>query len=376
MKSLARKFSLIALLPVICFLFVTAATAEEITVNSYYGVYDAAVKKPGFPSKSLKGPVTETWVSPKPKKGYHIGVLFPHLKDSYWIAANYGIISHAKALGLKITLLSAGGYSKFGNQMRQLRQLAEKEKVDGIVLASVDYKKMDKVIANALPSTLPVVELINDINCPTISAKSLLSFYEMGYKAGEFVVNDSAGKHIKVAFFPGPEKSGWAPDTYNGFKAAVDKLKKSGQKIALSPPQWGDTTPKDQGGRLLRYLGKKVNHKTDYIVGNAVAAVEAVAFLEKNKANHPKAKIVSTYITKTVHEQIKNGRIKASPSDQTVLQCKISLDMMVRLLNGEKTGDKFPFRVSPQIPLVTDENIAEYSAEKLFGDKNFKPVVN
>lgn len=349
--------------------------AGELQVNSYYGKYDVAQKKPGFPAPSLQGPVAETWITPTPKKPYRIGVLFPHLKDSYWVAADYGIMSHAKALGVNITLHEAGAYINFGNQKMQLTALATGKKVDGIILASVDYTKMDQTVAEVVNSGVPVIELINDIRAPKITAKSLVSFFEMGYKAGEFVINDSGGKALKIAFFPGPENSGWAPETYDGFNAAVSRLKHPNQQITMIGPFYGDTRPEVQALRLEQSLNKTENYQMDYIVGNAVAVVEAVNYLAQHRTNYPNTQIVSTYITPTVYEQMTQGTIAASPSDQTIDQCRIALDMMVRLLNGEQPGKDFPFRAGPIIPLITKDTLAQYRYEDLFGEKNFVPVV-
>lgn len=352
------------------------ADAKGITVNSYYGNYDANKKNVGFPSESLEGPVREEWVSPKPKRNYHIGVLFPHLKDSYWIAANYGMVAHAKELGVKLTLHTAGAYINFGNQRQQLKSLAAKTKVDGIILASVDYAKMDEFVAEVTDSGVPVIELINDITAPAIKAKALVSFFEMGYKAGEYVVKDSSGKDIRVAFFPGPRQSGWAPETYAGFMAAVSDHKNTGQNITVLEPAYGDTRPEVQLMRLEHCLNEAKHADIDYIVGCAVAAVEAVKYLSENREKHPNAKVVSTYITITAYEEIEKGNIAAAPSDQTIVQCKMALDMMVRLLNGEQPGKDFPFRSGPVIPVVTKENIGEYRYEDLFGKKDFVPVVH
>lgn len=360
----------------LCFLFASMADANEIIVNSYYGKYDANKKKVGFPSERLEGPVTEKWITPKPKRNYHIGVLFPHLKDSYWIAANYGIITHAKELGVNITLHTAGAYGRFGDQREQLMSLATKTKADGIILASVDYTKMDRFVAEVTDLGVPVIGLINDITAPAIKAKALVSFFKMGYKAGEYVVKDSGGKDIKVAFFPGPQKSGWAPETYEGFMSAVSEHKKPGQKVTVLEPSYGDTRPDVQLMRLEHCLDKPENSNINYIVGCAVAAVEAVKYLSKNREKHPKARIVSTYITITVYEQINKGKIVASPSDQTTVQCIMALDMMVRLLNGEQAGKDFPFRSGPVIPVITKDNVGEYSYEYLFGEKGFVPVVH
>lgn len=357
----------------ICFSCISLAAEEVIQINSYYGQYDAARKISGFPSKSLKGPVMEKWVTPVPGRAYHIGVLFPHIQDAYFNTANYGIISHARRLGLKVTFYTAGAYLNFGNQRMQLNYLASNERVDGILLTSVDYKKMDPFVKQVSDVGIPVVALINDIHAPTIGAKIFAPFFDIGYRLGQYVLKDSADKPIKIAFFPGPESSEWAPATYNGFTAAISKLRPGGKEITLLEPLYGDTRPDVQMLRL-NTLNHKKHHNIDYIIGNAVAAVAAADYLKEHDNIHPGARILSTYITTTVYEQIKNGLIMAAPSDQTISQCKIALDMVVKILNKEEPGKDFPFLALPVISLITRDNIDQFSYESLFGEKNFTPV--
>ncbi|MCP3922009.1 MAG: TMAO reductase system periplasmic protein TorT [Desulfobacterales bacterium] len=358
---------------ILAFLLTSSMTkAEEILVKSYYGKYDVGTKEVGVPAKSLNNPLIQKWISPTPKKNYHIGVMFPHLEDSFWITANYGIISHAKKIGVKITLYSAGGYIFLGNQRSHLIKLQKEDNVDGIILASVAYKKMDGFVQEVNDKGVPVIALINDIHAPSIKAKSVVSSYDIGYMAGEFVVKDSKNKDIKVAVFPGPKRSGWADEQYKGFVSAISELKKSNQKITLSTTKYGDTRPSVQALRIKYGLGK--HHNIDYVVGNAIAAIEAVKYLEKNRDTQPNAKIVSTYITDVVYEHIKEGSIKAAPSAQIISQCKVALDMMIRLLNGEEAGKDFPFLTTPIIPIITAENITQFNYEKLFGKRNFNPI--
>ena len=353
---------------------VTAApVGQGIPIEGYYGHYDASRKAVGFPSRSLTGPRSETWTPAQPRKAYHIGVLLPHLKDSYWIAADYGIVTRTRQLGLQLTLYTAGAYINFGNQRAQLKHLVDVDKVDGIILASLDYQKMDPFVATVTAAGTPVVALINDIRAAKITAKSMVSFYDMGYLAGQFVLKDAGGKNIKVAFFPGPIQSGWAPDTYQGFLGAVAHLTAKGQVVTVLDPLYGDTRPDVQQMRLAT-LDKPQNQGIDYIVGNAVAAVVAVDYLHAHQGLHPKAKIVATYITPTVYEQIRKGSIRAAPSDQTISQCVIAVDMLVKILNGQKPGVDFPFRAAPHIPLITPQNIHKFSYEELFGERGFVPV--
>ncbi len=373
-----KKFKISVLVSLIflfgCFIFISALNANDLIVSTYYGKYDSENKKPGFPSGSLEGPTTEKWITPKANKNYHIGVLFPHIQDSYWLSANYGTITHAKELGLKITLHSAGGYVKSYEQKKQLVALAKK--TDGIILASTNYSGMDKFVSKITASGVPVIGLINDIIAPTVTAKAMVSFFEMGYKAGEYVLKDSSGKNVKVAFFPGPEKSGWAPETYTGFLKAISEKKNNNQNITILPPYYGDTRPDVQRLRLKLLLDKAENSGVDYIVGCAVAAIEAIKYLAKNRDKHPKAGIISTYITPDIFNEIEQGNVIASPSDQTIVQCKIALDMIVRTLNGEQAGKDFPFRAGAVIPVISKENIKEYRYEELFGQKGYVPIIN
>ncbi len=155
---------------------------------------------------------------------------------------------------------------------------------------------------------------------------------------------------------------------YDGFMSAVSELKDETRSVTVLPPLYGDTRPEVQKMRLNFLLNRQENHDVDYIVGNAVAALEAAAYLERNRAVHPDAKIVSTYITPSLYDLIKKGDILAAPYDQTMILCRIALDMMVRLLNGETPGRDFPFLASTDYILITTENIVRYSRERLFGD--------
>mgnify|MGYP000618461082 CR=1 FL=1 len=337
--------------------------AQNIKVESYYGKYNLQTKEVGKVAKSLGSPISEHWkFEQKANKKYKIAVLFPHLKDSYWLAVNYGILKEANRLGVVFDLYEAGGYNNFGKHKRQFLKAAKAD-YDGIILGSISYNKLNKDIEK---SKIPVVEVINDIQAANIKAKSLVSFFDMGYKAGEFVLSDAKGEPINVAFLPGPKNSGWADETFYGFSAAIKKSK--AQNIKIYNPFFGDTGKATQKGLIKRVFYKY--KKVDYLVGNAVASSIAPMVLSSLKQNN--TKIVSTYIIPDVYNLIKEGKIAAAPSDMTVVQGKIAVDMMVKILNKKKSGVDFAFRAGPSIPVITKNNLLEY--ESMFGAKNFKAV--
>ncbi|TMI80585.1 MAG: TMAO reductase system periplasmic protein TorT, partial [Bacillati bacterium ANGP1] len=245
-------------------------------VLSYYGSYDVSTKKAsGMPATGLAGPKSEMWTPPTPKKPYTIGVSFPHLKDSYWLAVDYGIIDEAKQLGVGINLVAAAGYTEITQQINQVENLAN-QSVDGIIFAGISYSAQDSLV-DRVSKKMPVIEVINDIRASKIAAKALVSFYDMGYQSGVFVAEDSKGRtQVTVAFLPGPAGSGWAPDTLEGFKAATEKLAPG--RVKIVDVKYGDT-----GKNIQLALAEDILNtypKLDYLVGNAVmagAAPDAVA---------------------------------------------------------------------------------------------------
>ncbi|MCB2227078.1 MAG: TMAO reductase system periplasmic protein TorT [Desulfarculaceae bacterium] len=352
---------------------ITALAADKykqwwpVKVNAYYGKYDVKMKKAGRPSGSLTGPKVEAWYPPKrANKPYTIGVSFPHLKDPYWLAVDYGIISEAKRLGVGIKLVAAGGYTELAKQVSQMENLSQ-QGVDGIILGSISYTGLDPVVKEIVKKGIPVVEVINDIQAPAITAKAMVSFYDMGVHAGEFVVGDAKGKkEVNVVFLPGPAGSGWAPDTLDGFKEAIKKFP---GKVNILAVKWGDTGKAVQLKLIENAL--QTFPKIDYLVGNAVAADAAVGPVAEMKRKD--VKIVSTYIIPPLYDKIGKGLVAAAPSDLTVTQGQMAVDVMVRILNGEKPGKDFPFRAGPIIPTITKANMADYPYDTLFGPRSFRP---
>ncbi len=372
-KSKAPRIAVLAVAVVFLLSAALCLASEKkewwpVKVNAYYGQYDVKDKQPGRPSKSLEGPKLEDFVPPtKANKPYTIGVSFPHLKDPYWLAVDYGIISEAERLGVGIQLVAAGGYTELANQVNQVENLAQ-QGVDGIILGSISYTALDPVVSEIVKKGIPVIEVINDIQAPSIVAKSLVSFFDMGYHAAEFVMEDAKDKpEINVVFLPGPAGSGWAPDTLDGFKAAVEKFK---GKVNILAVKWGDTGKNVQLGLIEDAL--QTFPKIDYLVGNAVAADAAVGPL-KETGRAKDVKVVSTYIIPPLYDKIKAGTVAAAPSDLTVTQGQMAVDMMVRVLNGEKPGKDFPFRAGPIIPTITKKTINDYPYELLFGPRDFRP---
>ena len=365
-----RKYSMRALSVLVVSTVATAlaaAPASTFEVEAFYGNYDVDTKEAGLPAGSLSEPVIEEWVSPTPHERYRIGVVFPHLKDPYWLAVNYGIVDQARQLGVDIELVAAEGYEDISGQISQAENLRNRG-VDGIILAAISYAAQDGLV-EALTQDLPVVEVINDIQASDITAKTLVSFYTMGYVSGEYVARDTEGEDFaSVAFLPGPAGSGWAPDTLDGFKQAlVDNGAED--RVEIVSVRWGDTGKSAQ----IQIIENALNESPDldYLVGNAVAA-DAAPDILRNRQNTPK--VVSTFMIPPLYNKIRAGKVAVAPTDFTALQGRMAVDAMVRILNGETPGEGFPFRAGPLIQPVTPETIDDFVYEDMLGPRDWRPV--
>jgi protein TorT len=121
---------------------------------------------------------------------------------------------------------------------------------------------------------IPVIDVINGINSPDISAKSLVSFYTMGHSTGESL----AAKHparsppVKVGWFLGPAGAGWVEAANKGFLDAV-----KGRAVQVLEPKYCDTG-KEVQLKLVEDV-MQTNPGLKYIAGTAVTAEAAVGLL-------------------------------------------------------------------------------------------------
>jgi periplasmic protein TorT len=328
--------------------------AHAIGVDAFYGKYDASTKDIGLPARSLHGPKRELWkwdIQPLEGRKYRIGVLFPNREqnDPYWRAVRLGVEQQAKQSKIDYELVVTDDYTHVDQHQKQFEELA-RSGVDAIVIGAIHYRAMDSHVERATSGAygrkIPVIAVINDIYAPAISAKVLVSFLEMGKIAGDFVFDqarEAENSELTIAFFPGPINSGWAPDSLRGFLSVIRHYP---GELRVLTPEWGTPDTPTQSALVEKVL--ESHNNVDYIVGNAVAAAAAIEILEDSGRQH-EVRIVSTYYSEALKEDIASGRIEAAPSDQTEALGRIAIGMAVRILNGEKPGETMPFQVGPSI---------------------------
>lgn len=88
-------------------------------VSADWYPYNLEIWDPPF---DMSSPRAEKDYSPleKASKKWNICVSFPHMKDAYWMAVNYGVVAESQRLGVAMQLVEAGGYVNLNKQISQI----------------------------------------------------------------------------------------------------------------------------------------------------------------------------------------------------------------------------------------------------------------
>lgn len=343
-------------------------TAATLVVGAAYAAdwypYDAAKIEPPFAADGKSVDVTYVPLD-KASKPWNICVSFPHMKDAYWLGVDYGVAEEAKRLGVKMNLFEAGGYTELDKQISQIEDCVAAG-AQAVVIGAISADGLNNLVSEIHKKNIPVIDVINGISSPDISAKSLVSFYTMGSEAGAYLAkkHPAGGEEVEVGWFPGPAGAGWVSAANQGFLDAV-----KGSAVKVLEPKFGDTGKEVQLKLVEDAL--QANPNIRYIAGTAVTA-EAAQGVIRERGLQGKVDLLSFYMTPGVYEGIKRGFILASPADSMVIQGRIAVDQAVRILEGKD----YIKHVGPKIFVVDPSNIKDVSPTNILPPDGYKPVFN
>ena len=337
--------------------FATTANAAEkwypFSVEVWKKPFDMASKRSTFKYVPLK----------KASKKWDICVSFPHMKDAYWTAVNFGVVAESKRQGVKMQLVEAGGYTNLNKQISQIEDCVAGG-ANAVVIGAISNDGLNNLVKEVRSKGVPVIDVVNGMSSKQLSAKSLVSFGEMGFKAGEYVAkkHPSGGKTVKVAWFPGPAGAGWVEAGNAGFQKGV-----AGSAIKVVETKYGDTGKEAQLKLLEDTL--EAHPDIEYVIGTAVTAEAAIGLL-RSRNLLGKIKIMSYYFTPGVYQGIKRKQILAAPTDSPVIQGRVAIDQAVRILEKKR----YKKHVGPKLYVIDDKNINSFDRDSSLAAKGFKPT--
>ena len=293
---------------------------------------------------------------------WRLCILYPHLKDAYWLSVNYGMVEEARRLGVSFDLFEAGGYPNLDRQREQLSACA-KDDFDAVILGTVSYDGLTQEVER-IAALKPVIATVNDIDDRGITAKASVPWREMGAAAGRFIagLHPVSGTSVNVAWFPGPAGAGWVPFVEEGFRA---ELAKSSARLVTT--KYGDTGLEQQVLLVEEVLDAA--QQIDYLVGSGPMAEAAVSIL-RARGMTADVGVVSTYLSHAVYRGITRGRILAAPTDFPVVQGRLAIEMAVRAIEGKLTVT----HAGPRIEIVTADSVKSIGTNGSLAPASFVPV--
>jgi len=334
-------------------------TAEDLAAENWTWPVEWVVdgeKQPAMYEPIPTDQITEQW---------NICVAFPHLKDPYWLGANYGIAEEVRRDGARMTLFEAGGYTELNTQLSQMDDCVA-QGAQAIILGAISADGVNAKVEEIVAQGIPVVDFVNGVNSPEVSAHALVSFYDMGYNTGVYMKENlvTGDEPVQVAFFPGPQGAGWTDTAYQGFLDATE-----GTSIEVVATKWGDTGRDIQLALVEDEL--QANPDIDFIVGNAQAAVSAVQAVREAGLEET-VQVLAFHQNPPVYDGIAAGDIVGSANDHTVIQGRMAVDMAIRLLEGQELSPSN--RAGPVITIMTPENLeTEFVRESTFAPTDYQP---
>jgi protein TorT len=303
----------------------------------------------------------------KASKKWNIVALLPHLKDTSWVTADYGLVMEAKQRGVKLTILDAGGYDNLNKQLSQYDD-AVAMKADAILAAVISEGGLKKKLEEGMSKGIVNIGLINPIYEANITA-AVYNDVKLGGRAAANVVIDEFKNFskVRVAIFPGPAGSGWAEDITQAFKDRLEEITPG--KFEILAEKYGDAGKSVQLKLVEDVL--QTYDQIDLLYGCNPMAEVAINVL-KEAGLEKEIKIMASYETPDLLPAIRKGEVIGMVSEQNVAIARLCIDLAIRALENKPTG--FSSRLQPIANAITKDNITTIPLDKSFAPDDFRPV--
>jgi protein TorT len=178
------------------------ATAVACGVVCWSGAANATNWYPLPVTVAVDGDASQVGYVPlsKAAKAWPLCVSFPHMKDPFFLAANYGMVEEAKRLGVSAQFLDAGGYTELKNQITQIENCVASG-AKAVIMVGIAADGMNNLLTELKKKNIPVVDAYNGVNSKDTGVRVLDSPRELALRTGQYFAKKfpKGGKPVKVA---------------------------------------------------------------------------------------------------------------------------------------------------------------------------------
>ncbi len=348
MKRISAIFALAGFVGAVA--FTGGARAEDAVWSAEVMKVDASGSAPATYSPLAKA-----------AKQWRVCVLFPHMKDSIWLAVDYGLVEEAKRLGIAADIYQAGGYENLPKQLSQFDDCMAGG-YDAIVVGAISEAGLARKFSEAKGEGTPVIAVLNPIAEAETAGKVFADNVVMGGQTGNYLAQHMDGKPAKIVAFPGPAGSGWAEQFLTGFKETLAKH----ANLELLEEKFGDTGVAVQLGLVQNAMQA---HPDMNVIWGTAATVEA-AIGAVAEANRSDMLIMGSYENQAMLDLLKSGKTLGFATQFPVLQGRIAVDMAVRALEEQES---MAFAM-PRPVMVSADNVATLDMSEVLAPSSFEAV--
>jgi len=312
----------------------------------------------------IRGEGAKVWMTREvtPKKKYVIAVALPNMPDPTWQSVWYGCQVQAQKLGLESRIADAGGYNKLDVQVSQIENFIQL-KVDGIIIGAVQGDGVVPVLQRASDAGIKIVDTFLYENSGRASGRVINDQREIGAAEANYLGKALGGKGNVVMFYGGLGNTTML-SRGEGFKEA---LKKQFPEMKVLAERFSDIN-RAEGLKLMEDLLQAFPGQINgvYTGGSFLADGAADAVAAKRAG---KILIATASPNPGTIDRIKRGEIHMMADQQNVMQGRITMNIMVSVLNG----DKVPELIVPPIRELTVENIGSVEWSLSLPPAGWKP---
>lgn len=295
-------------------------------------------------------------------KPWRLCVAFPHMKDAYYVAKDYGAVTEAKRQGVGMTVMAANGYNDITGQIQQIEDCVARGG-QAVLANAVSKTGLNGLIEELHNKKIPFLDMGNGVTSPYVAAAAQAQYFFAGNTAGKYLAEKfpKGTKNAKMVWLAGPAGSQWVEDAVKGMQQGIE-----GSGVEVLKVMYGDTG-KEAQMKLLEDALQAYPDAT--IIGGVAPAIEGAMEIVQERGLKDK-KLIAFYTTPPIEQAVRDGIVMGTVNDYNLLGSRISTDQAIRILEN-----KLEIKVaSRKFDIIDGNTVKTYDRTTILAPNDFKPV--